>query len=57
MLYVKNLEKSYYIGKTEYPVLKGVNLHVAQGEFVAVMGAFRLWKNHTTQLHFLLHSL
>lgn len=30
MLYVKNLEKSYYIGKTEYPVLKGVNLHVAQ---------------------------
>ena len=38
MLYVKNLEKSYYIGKTEYPVLKGVNLHVAQGEFVAVMG-------------------
>ncbi len=38
MLYVKNLEKSYYIGKTEYPVVKGVNLHVAQGEFVAVMG-------------------
>lgn len=38
MLYVKNLRKSYYIGKTEYPVLKGVNLHVAQGEFVAVMG-------------------
>lgn len=38
MLYVKNLKKSYYIGKSEYPVLKGVNLYVVQGEFVAVMG-------------------
>lgn len=46
MLYVKNLEKSYYIGKTEYPVLKGVNLHVAQGEFVAVMGPSGSGKPH-----------
>lgn len=39
MLYVKDLYKSYSAGKKEYPVLKGINFHVAQGEFVAVMGA------------------
>ena len=38
MLYVKNLHKSYQIGKKVYPVLKGINMSVAQGEFVAVMG-------------------
>ncbi|MDO4337743.1 MAG: ABC transporter ATP-binding protein [Eubacteriales bacterium] len=38
MLYVSDLYKSYKTGKTEYPVLKGVGFHVAQGEFVAVMG-------------------
>ena len=38
MLYVKNLHKSYEVGKMKYRVLKGVDLHVARGEFVAVMG-------------------
>ncbi len=38
MLYVKDLYKSYRTGSREYQVLKGVSLHVAQGEFVAVMG-------------------
>lgn len=38
MLYVENLHKSYQIGKEQYEVLKGVNLSVAKGEFVAVMG-------------------
>jgi ABC-type antimicrobial peptide transport system, ATPase component len=38
MLQVKNLHKSYQTGKTTYEVLKGVNLTVSQGEFVAVMG-------------------
>lgn len=38
MLYVKNLKKSYSVGKKNYPVLKGVDLTVAKGEFVAVMG-------------------
>lgn len=38
MLQVKNLHKSYKTGKTTYEVLKGLNLAVAQGEFVAVMG-------------------
>ena len=38
MLYVKNLKKSYTVGKNIYPVLKGVSLSVAKGEFAAVMG-------------------
>lgn len=38
MLSVHGLKKSYTIGKQTYPVLKGIDLHVAQGEFVAVMG-------------------
>ncbi|MBD5484209.1 MAG: ABC transporter ATP-binding protein [Lachnospiraceae bacterium] len=38
MLYVKDLHKSYEVGKNKYPVLKGADFHVAQGEFVAVMG-------------------
>lgn len=39
MLYVKDLHKSYQTGKISYEVLKGVNLSVAKGEFVAVMGS------------------
>lgn len=38
MLYVKNLEKSYQTGNKSYPVLKGIDLAIAQQEFVAVMG-------------------
>lgn len=38
MLSIKDLKKSYTVGKTTYPVLKGISLNVAKGEFVAVMG-------------------
>ena len=38
MLTVKDLHKSYQVGKTTYEVLKGVSLEVDKGEFVAVMG-------------------
>lgn len=38
MLYVKNLKKSYQSGNKSYSVLKGINLSVANQEFVAVMG-------------------
>ena len=38
MLHVKKLYKSYRTGSKSYPVLKGIDLTVASGEFVAVMG-------------------
>lgn len=38
MLAVNDLQKSYRVGKTSFPVLKGVSLTVNTGEFVAVMG-------------------
>lgn len=38
MLQVENLHKSYRVGTTQYKILKGINLNVARGEFVAVMG-------------------
>lgn len=38
MLSLKKIEKSYRQGQSEISVLKGINLKVAKGEFVAIMG-------------------
>ena len=38
MLEVKNLEKTYGVGKNQNKVLRGVNFTIHKGEFVAVMG-------------------
>ncbi len=35
---VRNLTKTYIIGRTRIPALQGISLRVDQGEFVAVMG-------------------
>lgn len=37
-LELRNLYKTYYLGEIEVPVLRGVSLTVARGEFVALMG-------------------
>src|SRR6187549_1908304 len=38
MIRARGLHKSYRTGKTELPVLLGVDLEIAAGEFVAITG-------------------
>ncbi len=38
MIEIKNLTKTYYMGKVEVPALRGIELKIEQGEFVALMG-------------------
>lgn len=38
LIEVKNIRKSYNLGEMELEVLKGINLYIAAGEFVAIMG-------------------
>lgn len=35
---LKDIRKSYYLGKQELPVLKGINLSITSNEYVALMG-------------------
>ena len=35
---LEKIEKTYLIGDLEYPVLKGIDLSIEQGEFIALMG-------------------
>ncbi|PJZ84626.1 ABC transporter permease [Leptospira harrisiae] len=35
---IQNLNKSYTIGNSKFPVLSGIDLEISQGEFVAIMG-------------------
>lgn len=35
---LKDIHKSYYLGKQELPVLKGINLSVADNEYISLMG-------------------
>jgi putative ABC transport system ATP-binding protein len=34
-----NIQKSYRIGTTRFPVLKGIDIHIKPGEFVSIMGS------------------
>lgn len=38
MLNLKEIHKSYQQGSQEFPILKGIDLHVKEGDFLAIMG-------------------
>lgn len=39
MIKLENIKKIYYMGKVEVPALRGVDLTINRGEFVALMGS------------------
>lgn len=39
MIEIKDLHKSYYMGKNSLHVLKGINFSVSEGEMVSIMGS------------------
>jgi len=51
ILKATNLHKTYTLGRTKQHVLRGVNMQVRQGEFIAIMGASGSGKS--TLLHIL----
>lgn len=38
ILQLENIKKSYYLGKQELPVLKGISMDIFKNEYVALMG-------------------
>jgi putative ABC transport system ATP-binding protein len=49
MLELKNIVKSYIVGKEEIQVLKGINATIDDGEFVAIMGPS--WSGKSTLMN------
>jgi putative ABC transport system ATP-binding protein len=39
MIEMKDITKTYLLGETEVPILKGINIQIEQGEYVSIMGA------------------
>ncbi|MBK6384715.1 MAG: ABC transporter ATP-binding protein [Chitinophagaceae bacterium] len=38
MIHLENIQKSYFMGKQELPVLKGISMNILKNEYVALMG-------------------
>ena len=49
MIKIEKLHKSYPIGKDSLHVLKGIDLHIKEGEFVSIMGSS--WSGKSTLLN------
>ena len=38
IIHLENIQKSYFMGKQELPVLKGISMNILKNEYVALMG-------------------
>ena len=47
---LENVEKSYILAKNEVPILKGINLDIKRGEFLAIMGPSGSGKSTTMNM-------
>ena len=45
ILHLENIQKSYFMGKQELQVLKGISLDILKNEFVDLMGPSSSGKN------------
>ena len=57
MIQIKNLHKSYKMGKNSLHVLKGINFNVEEGELVAIMGSSGSGKSTLLNILGMLDSL
>lgn len=39
MIWMEGIRKTYHLGETQVPILKGIDLAIEEGEYVAIMGA------------------
>ena len=39
MIHLTQIKKSYQLAEASFPVLKGIDLHIKEGEFVSIMGS------------------
>src|SRR3954470_24355415 len=39
MIHLSAIRKSYQLAETSFEVLKGIDLHIREGEFVSIMGS------------------
>jgi putative ABC transport system ATP-binding protein len=39
MIWLESITKTYLLGEISVPILQGINLSIAEGEYVAIMGA------------------
>ena len=52
MIKLQQIRKAYKLNNTSFEVLKGIDLHIKEGEFVSIMGSSGSGKSTLLQLIF-----